>query len=406
MRYHQDVGIAVVLLGAIVVGGCGRIGFDVSGIVTDDAGDVTDDAGDVTDDAGSLTDAANIAIDGSTVTVGFGALTKITAESPLLVAPTDSISCGYYLISGGGRQATSFTHDGRVYFAVPCKYNDSGAGGWHLAIAHWAPGEKSVTWEDGDSQSPGIQEIIARTDLLANGFEIESFSTTTFVQVGTELWGFMHKYFSAADYGTTSQEWVSSSHSGPLSISATDYNLSNPDNISISANDDTWQGAMRNEMGLFHEAGTLYIYNTTVNAPTSDTFYLSVSTTTDMATVTLPTAPIVEGYGRAHVFRVSGDIYMVAFSFTREVWTLFRGTSPTDFDFDTPFDLDLAGAAIGLGGWDDSGTLTNLPSNQPMVTGVEVLGDEVYIFYMAGVLGQATPYDGPRGIGAYRLSLD
>ncbi len=179
--------------------------------------------------------------------------------------------------------------------------------------------------------------------------------------------------------------------------------------------DGTWRGQTKLEVELYYDAGTVYVYNTTINAPTSDTYYISVATSTDMINYAMPSNYILKDFRHPHVFNYKSEFYMIAYDTIDNQWRLIPGSSPTSFNPDDSTILDLGGEMVNAGGWDDTPLFTSLGNNQPEIAGVEVQGGKVYVFYMAGQFGQVrapangvtgSPYDSARGIGVFELEFD
>lgn len=291
---------------------------------------------------------------------------------------------------------------------------------------HWTPGT-AMTWVDGDGATAGKQEVLSRTDLDSNGFIINSVRNTYMVDTGAGLLGLSYKYFRNTEYTaanvpaiavvtTSGYKTVGFSIANPETMVSTDFYVDEQKNASnFNLNDDTWKGITKLDAELHYNAGTVYVYNTTMNAPTSDTYYISVATSTDMINYTLPTNYILENYRYPNVFVFESKYYMIAFNTLDNKWHLIPGTSPTSFDASQGGAMDLGYEMVGAGGWDDTPLFTGLGDNQPEIAGVEVHGGKIYIFYMAGQFGQVrapangvtgSPYDSARGIGVFELEFD
>ena len=136
-----------------------------------------------------------------------------------------------------------------------------------------------------------------------------------------------------------------------------------------------------------------------------------------MRAFTPPTEPLLQGYSRPEVFEYEGRYYMVAFSDAELRWQLIPGSGADAFDASAAQNIELGAALQGTGNWDDTPFFTDLPGGEPRLAGVDVLDGRVYLFYLAGSFGQLTddpnsvgtyhgaPYDGPRGIGVFELTI-
>ncbi len=354
---------------------------------------------------------------------------KKTSAAPILAASGTSSDAYYYLISiAGGWQPMTFVYDNDVYFAIPSKYTDAGSGGWHLSFAVWEPDTATASWVDGDSGTGGIQEVISKTDLDVNGFNTESFFNVRLTDDGGTLKGVVSKWFRSTNYTfLPSNSYYMTGFSATSFATISSSSLLVPTNPSTGAGgfadkgfdaaDDTWQGETIRVFDVQKVGSTFYVYLTTRNNPTNDTYYISVMTTTDFISFTKPTNYLLEGYSRAEVFVYDGGYYMVAFNHSTLKYNLIPGDSPTSFDVSKATELAVGELNIGLGGWDESTSFSSLASGyEPILAGVEVVDGRVWLFYLAGgddpahfnAVAEFTnvPYDGPRGIGVIELVID
>ncbi|MBC74731.1 MAG: hypothetical protein CME64_01830 [Halobacteriovoraceae bacterium] len=354
---------------------------------------------------------------------------NLTATSAIYEASSNTDDCSYYLIGiKGGWRPTTVVHNNKVYFNIPCKYNDSGSGGWHWGLATWSPGS-NVVWHDGDAAT-GENEIVNINDSDSNGFTVGSVKNTFMVDTGSGVSGISLKWFRSAEYNMSnvpamfSASAVVSSNgyypvgfsaSSPETLSSADFNVDEDKNFLFSQNDDTWKGKTSHvDLDIFYNSGTYYMYNTTSNAPTNDTDYISIATSTDLISFNMPSSYILKDYKSPHVFKQNGEVYMFAFSNITNKWTLIPGSSLTSFDESKGVAVDLGSEIYGAGNWDDTPDFTSLPGDQPEVAGVEVLNGKVYVFYMAGQFGHVrapangtsgAPFDSARGIGVFELKI-
>ena len=357
-------------------------------------------------------------------------LNKLSTLNAAFEASNNPIDCSYYLIGiKGGWRPTTFVYNDKVYFNVPCKTSDSSAGGWHWGLMKWTLSD-GMSWHDGNARA-GENEILPRSDNDSNGFQINSVYNTFMVDTGTSLLGLTYKYFRASEYNIANSPAqfpasavvpsngyysVGFSTTTPETLDASNFYVDDPKSANVfNLKDDTWKGKAARDADLYYDSGTVYIYNHSTNAPTSDKNYIYISTTTDMRSFTLPSSYILEDYKNPHVFKVENKIYMLAFNTNSNKWNLIPGTSPSSFDESEAVTLDLGVEIFGLGGWDDTPLFTSLSNNQPEVSGVEVLNDKVYLFYLAGQFSQSrtpangtsgAPYDSARGIGVIELEIN
>lgn len=358
---------------------------------------------------------------------------KLSDSNATFEGSDNTADCSYYLIGIKGTGAwrpSTFVYNNKVYFNVPCKYTDAGSGGWHWGIMSWTPA-LGMVWYDGDPITPGDNEVVSLSDTDSNGFSLSSTRNFYMVDTGSGLKGLGVKYFRASQYHTSNVPtlfqakavvpsngyyFVSFNTSSPESLAASDFLVDEEKSAHIfNENDDTWKGQTYREAELFYSGGEVYIYSSSTNAPTKDKDFIYVSKSTDMITFEKPVSPILEGYKCPHVFKQNGTLYMIAFNNNVDKWQLLKGSSPLEFDTENAFTLDLGVEIFGASGWDDTPSFTSLPNNQPEIAGVEVLNEKVYIFYMAGQFGQmrtpangvsGAPYDSPRGIGTFELTIE
>ncbi len=356
---------------------------------------------------------------------------KLSKTSPTYTAPTNPSDCGYYLIGiRGSQRPSTFVYNNKVYFHIPCKYNDSGAGGWHWALAKWDE-SSGFNLIDGDAGTSGINEVVNKNDLDQNGFSLGSVRNTYMTDTPSGLLGLSFKWFRSSQYNMTNVPAlfpanaivpsngyyaIGLSSSTPESFASTDFFVDDQkDQHVFNSNDDTWKGKTKLETELHYHDGLVYIYNTTINAPTSDTHYISVSKSADMRSFTKPTQYLLKDFRFPHVFEYKGRIFMIVFNLNEGRWQLIPGNSPTDFIIEDSVNLNIGSEMVSTGGWDDTPSFTSLPVDEPEIAGVEVLNDKVFVFYMAGQLGQTrvppngssgAPYDSARGIGVFELSFE
>lgn len=356
---------------------------------------------------------------------------KLTSAAAFFEASNSVLDCGYYLIGiKGSQRPSTFVYNNKIYLSVPCKTSDLSSGGWHWGLMHWTP--TSMSWVDGDTGAAGNDPIIKRSDLDINGFIMNNNGNSYFVDTGSGFLGLSFKFFNHSSYSMTNVPAMFSadavvttsgfysigfSTANPETMLSTDFfndEKKGASNLNLKQLDDTWQGSVRSEAELHYKSGTIYIYNTSMNAPTSDTYYISVTTTADMKNFTLPTNYILKGYRYPNVFEFENHIYMIAFSFAKSQWVLIPGTSFTSFDESRAVALNLGSNIYGVGGWDDTPLFTSLPAYEPEIAGVEVLDGKIYIFYMAGQMGHVrtpahgtsgAPFDSARGIGVFELQF-
>ncbi len=408
-RQHFTRGL---LVGSIVLAGCGRLSFDAVGDPEPDAG------GSLPIDAGGQTvDAAPQADAGPSVPIG-----EVTS-GPIIRASDSATDDSYHLIATRGSQrASSFVYDSRLYYSVPTKSSDSSAGGWHYAMLSWLPGDAEAAWIDGDPVTSGNQAMLRRNELDSNGFALRNHRATHYVQHGVSgpLSGLSNKFFSSTEYpavGTSGFFWIGVSADAPDSVLSQNFLVDAQSVIDVSANDGTWRGETTFHADLISDGATVYIYQTQRNAPANDQHYIAVTRTSDMVAYQLPTDPLLTGYSRAQVFEHQGSMYMVAFSDAAERWQLIPGSGPESFDPSMAMNIELGAALHGTGEWDDTPLLSDLPGGEPRIAGVDVIGDRVYLSYLAGSFGQLTddpqaqapyngvPYDGARGVGVLELMI-
>lgn len=353
-------------------------------------------------------------------------LVKMTDSAPILAASGTSIDTFYYLMSLGSWQPYTFTYDGEVYFSIPTKYGDAGNKGWHLTFATWDPGDTSANWVDADI-APGVQETLNKYDLDSNGFILGSFANARLVQDGSQVKGYVMKWYSSSEY-----TFLPANGYYSTGFQASDFSSIDPSSILVPTDpttgaggfiskifddsDDTWKGNTRRSMDVKKFGGLFYIYLTTRNSPTNDTNYISVLTTSDFISFSLPTNYILENYERPEVFEYLGQTYMVAFNNQVDMWQLIPGSSPTEFDTSKSVNIDIGGINIGTGGWDSSAAFSNLPNGVPIIAGVEVVDGRVWLFYLAGGDDPAhfnaiaefgsVPYSSARGIGVFELIIN
>jgi hypothetical protein len=333
------------------------------------------------------------------------AMVKISASAPLLktAAPTAD-SCGRYLIAlPPNWMPSTFRIGETIHFAVPCKYDDTGLGGWHLAMATWDMTGPAASWIDGDPGQPGIQQIVSKTDQIAGG-QLGNVATSVFTPDGSgQLRGVARRYSSAKK----GYESVPFSAPSVATIGATSWLISASGVFDVDDNDGSFRGATEPPRAVLSDGGTLWVYSQTVNAPTSDTRYLTVASTSDLKTAT-PTQLLATGYRHPHVRKAGGFYHLIAYNEVAEQWQHVAGTSPSSFDFARATNLQLERFRGSLGQW-DAKKFVGLGSNQPLVIGVEVddTKQHLLLFYLAGSFDYPAnaPYNAPRGLGALRLPL-
>lgn len=404
-------------LALAVAVGCGRVDFDPVGNARDSsAADTAVDA--VAGDSGDAGDTAPPLDAGPSGPV---TLVKLTPTAPIFMPSDDPADDHYYLISTRGVQRpASFTWGSRVYFSTPSKSGDASSGGWHYALFHWTPGDASAVWVDGD-EGPGEQAVVPRDQTDTNGFELRNHQVTHFVEADGALWGLSRKWFSLAEYpdvGANGYHFSPVRATDPDAFTASDFLVDERRVIETDTADSTWRGATTQHIDLFFRGGTMYVYQTQLNAPLSNTLFIAVSTTTDLATFEAPTTFLLEGYARPHVFEVGGRLYMVAFHYASLGWQLIPGSAVDSFDPARAVDLELGNRLHGTGAWDDTPFFTDLPGGEPRLAGVEVIAGRIYLFYLAGGFSQlpadpqsggdyhGVPYDGPRGVGVFEMTID
>jgi hypothetical protein len=251
------------------------------------------------------------------------------------------------------------------------------------------------------------------------------------VDTGSGVLGLTYKYFRNTEYTaanvpamypasavvtTSGYKSIGFSSTNPETMVAADIFVDEEKDASnFNLADGSWKGQTKTEVELYYDAGTVYVYNTTINAPTSDTYYISVATSTDMINYVMPANYILKDFRHPHVFHYKSAFYMIAYDTIDDQWRLIPGSSATSFSPDDSTVLDLGGEMVNAGGWDDTPLFTSLGNNQPEIAGVEVISGKVYVFYMAGQFGQVrapangatgSPYDSARGIGVFELEFD
>lgn len=348
-------------------------------------------------------------------------LNRLTPDGPIFRASDAPLDDYYYLISTvGSQRPSSFVFDSKIYFSIPSKSNDSGAGGWHYSMAHWTPGQDEALWVDGNPSEVGDQALLLRNTTDANGFLMRNHITTHFVQTPDGYLGLSNKYFSNSEYTDITSSgffWIGVGGGTPETLNALDFLVDTKAVINIDDNDGTWRGSTTRHADLHYKDGEVLIYQTQLNSPADDKHSIAISRTPDMKTFQLPSESILDGYSRAQVFEYQGAFYMVAFSDAALRWQLLRGDSFDSFDASAAQTIELGSVLHGTGAWDDTPLLTDLPGGEPRIAGVDVIDDKVYLFYLAGSFGQletdtnsggvyhGTPYDGPRGIGVFELTI-
>lgn len=334
-----------------------------------------------------------------------GKLAKPVANvaQALLGAPDPgSASCGRYLIAlPGAWMPRTFVYQGKIHFAVPCKYDDSGAGGWHLAFASWDGKTSQVVWIDGDPAAPGVQELVNKTDPVNATESLGNVQNAALADTGSGLVGLGRRY--AAGYDSYA---ISAPSLDQLSAAA--WLLDTKGFSHVEQRDGSFLGAAQRWKTTLYANGALYIYNESLDAPTDARFYSWVSTSVDMKTVTLPAAPLAADYRYPiAAYDASANRYfLLAYSLVAEQWQLIPGTAPDRFDFQRAQSLGLQRFRGAPGAWDFT-QFVKLGADQPWIVGMEILGDTLYLFYLAGEMGYVgnPPYNAPRGIGVLTLPL-
>ncbi len=332
-------------------------------------------------------------------------LVKLTVLAPLLAAPAPtSNDCGRYLIHiGEGWLPTSFLLGGKLYFAVPCKYDDTGNGGWHTAFASWDGVAPAAQWLDGDPAAAGNQETISKFLPAPDGAPLSDQMSAYFAADA-----------SGALHGVARIRRLSSwSHNVPVvassfaSLSEGSYLVSLMDAMQMNLADGSFKGATElAHYDVIRVGATTYLYTQTANAPLNTKKYLSVIRSADMQSFIFPAAPLSDEYDRVHVARSGSRYFMVAFHIARGRWELIHGSGPESWDFAGAQDLNLRGFVGAAGAWDAE--LFTALGPEPYLAGVEVIGNHLHLFYMAGAApytAQTAPYTAARAIGALRVPL-
>lgn len=342
-------------------------------------------------------------------TVDPSALVKLTPTAPLIQAPAPaSNDCGRYLMGMSQESWVPMTfhrNDGTLVFSIPCKYSDGSGGGWHIAFADWDWTAATGTWMDFDGGTAGNQEKLSRFTLIHDGVTAFSnhFTLALNMLPSGELYGIGFRYQTAAYRSLP--VYAADFNSLAVSSFAT---AGSADLHRMTLNDGSFKGSTVNSFDILHEGGVFYVYNTTRNAPTNDQYYLSISTSSDLVTMTEPTAPLKEGYAYAFVDKDAFAYHMVAYNTVAGRWEYIPGTSPTTWDFDAAVDLNLR-SHIGTGGAWDADLYQKLNASEPFLSSARVEGGKLYIFYRAGAMDYTAgtaPYSSPRGIGVFRVDID
>src|SRR5262249_3685582 len=131
---------------------------------------------------------------------------------------------------------------------------------------------------------------------------------------------------------------------------------------------------------LYYEGNTFYDFwsdQATVST-------LTLTQTKDMLTTAVPDQVLSANLGRAFVSKWGTTYLMVAFNTTSQHWELYRSNSLTSWDFSSPLDLRLRNFVGAAAAWDQNCFTTLGTAGEPQLAGVRVLGNDVYIFYLAG----------------------
>lgn len=332
-------------------------------------------------------------------------LSKLTVADAIIKASPTTTDHNYRISEGlQGRALDSFVINGTVYFAGPCK--DSGGGRWNACFSTWDGVSLSGAWVDGNSGLAGIQSSILATTLTTAGTIVGNHA---WLNLTTDVSG------SIFGFGVIDRNAVGTYRAYPIvandlaSFTSLSYVLAAQNPYTSATNDSTWTGATVGLAEVLVDNGTVYIYRTTSNAPTSTLRYISVvEATTDMSTFTMPADYILSNYERPHVARDGRSYHMVAYNRTTKIWQYIAGTSPTDWDVSHAQDLLLTSLVGKVGDWDER-YFNASADNEVRLYGLEVVGGSLMLFYMAGDYDFAPPatppLNGARGIGVFQIPL-
>ncbi len=334
------------------------------------------------------------------------AIVKRTVDAPLLGAPAiGQPGCGNYLLGAfydlWGSAVSRIGNE--AVLAMPCKYGDAGAQGWHMVFARWDGVAATATWDDADPNVAGVQEKFNKYTALKDASTVIDLRRLLLTSNAEgQIFGF-GAVRAPTHYPPNVMPIVATSFA---SMSMLSYEPAKKDSLYLfRANDGTWKGATSVLEGeAFYDEGQVYLYLRTTNAPTNDKGYIVVAKSTDMLTITSPTTYLVEGYSHPYVSRKGETYLMVVKDDVQNRWVLVRGTGPETWDFANAELLHLESLIGAAGKWDDN-LYASTANGEPLVPGARILGNSLFVFYQAGALTGSTPYSDARGIGVIEIPL-
>lgn len=370
----------------LLSGACGRIGFDARS------------------DAGGGGDGAALG------------LVKLSANAPLFDTPAPtSADCGkfsMFYISDDTRENDDLMPfafadpDGTtLWFAMSCKYVDNG---WSEAIGRWSPPDGTFTMLDGKTAVAGINGFVEQSDTLPDGETGQSLRQLRFAfGADGRVYGLGSRYHFATGVFDVAPVVTAA----PTTLAPGDYQMSNKGVLNPPMT--SWSASVGFGREILFTNGQFFVYSvhwdrTSMTSRGQPLTSIAVTTTPDMLTPTFPAAPLVTGWTDPMVAIHGNELVMVARDETTNAYALVHGTSPTDFDFAGSRPLGLASQVGGSGAWDELRYTFHADSGDPRVTTVRVVGDNLYVFYVAGVPedpGAAGQPLGRRGLGVFQLAL-
>jgi hypothetical protein len=315
-----------------------------------------------------------------------------TTDAILKTSSVGSDANSWLLMIADVWKPTTFIMDGKIYFTMSTKSDDSFWGGWHRLFASWSPGDAAGKWSNGSSVSPGATPDWGKFDTANDSWSANNDQKTFNFVVGENSMVYGIGVMRSNQAGATQTQFpvVGVTPSALFHLTAVDTSHPNPFTS-------TWNHE------LYYEDGTIYDFW----SDTGTVSTLTLTQTQDMLTTSASDQVLSTHLGRAFVSKAGTNYILVAFNTASDHWEMYRSASLTSWDFSQPVDLRIRDFVGTSGAWDSSTFSYVGSSGEPMLVGARVLGDYIYFFYMAGDFDYpgAAPYGSPRGIGVLRAPL-
>lgn len=344
-------------------------------------------------------------------------IVKVSIDAPIITPPAPGAGCGQYLFDAFDSLwfGTSVSNGTRVYFFTPCKYNDSGTGGRHLMISEWDYASAAGSHLDKDPATAGIQQWISRAEFVSHfsgSYSGEGDVRAQFPAFDDD--GKLHGLGMVRHTGHVPANIFPFTANSIADLVVSSYDESKKDKLyDLVSASDPWRASIEPHRGsrLMSQSDGSFVFFTVGVAPDATRSIIRADVDATLAVFTNP-RQIVSGASRPQVARYGNSWYLVYLDETLHEWRLATSQDGgATFDTANSQALGLESLKGALAKWDSfyyTGASAS-DADQPLISGIETFGDELFIFYRAGKEGfesTSPPYDVPRSIGAFKVAIE